>query len=84
MELPTSERLANALHKAGAPARLVNGARLGHYDDYKSELTFPKLALVFDLRAANLHTFAVRVMRGEFNSSPEEASAWMKGFGRNA
>ena len=71
MKLPTSERLANALHQAGAPARLVNSARLGHYDDYKSPFTFPKLALVYDLRAANLHDFAIRVMQGDFDQSDE-------------
>jgi hypothetical protein len=76
MELPTTERLANALHKAGAPAHLVNQARLGHYDKYKSPLTFPKVQLIHDLRIANLHDFALRVIGGEFDSSAEEARAW--------
>jgi hypothetical protein len=76
MELPTTERLANALYKAGAPAHLVNQARLGYYDDYKSPLTFPKMQLIHDLKAANLHDLALHVIAGLFDSTPEEARAW--------
>lgn len=66
MELPETERLANALYKAGAPPELCNRARLGFYDMHKSELTFPRLALLSDLRDAGLYDFALRVMNGEF------------------
>jgi hypothetical protein len=66
MNVPTSERLANALYLAGAPGQLINNARLGLYDEHKSPLSFPKMALLSDLREAKMHAFALRVLRGEF------------------
>lgn len=67
MYMPASERLANALHHAGAPAHLINAARLGCYDPRKTPFTYPKIALLCDLREANLHAVALRVLAGEFD-----------------
>jgi hypothetical protein len=83
MELPTSERLANALDQAGAPPRLVNNARIGLYDLYKSPYTFPKMALLSDLRHFQMNNFCTRVLLGEFEPSSTEVLAWLKST-RNA
>ncbi len=78
MELPTSERLANALDQAGAPPSLVNNARSGLYDLLKSPYTFPKMALLSDLRRYQMNNFCTRVLLGEFEPSHTEVLAWIK------
>ena len=72
----TSERLARALEEAGAPERMSDAAREGYYDDYRSPLTFPKVALMDDLLANGMHDFARRVIAGDFDSTKEESEAW--------
>ena len=39
--LPTTERLALALELEGAPAQMVDAARAGCYDDFRSESATP-------------------------------------------
>ena len=73
---PTTERLAEAMVKAGCPDRLVSNARAGHYDDYKSELPFPIHRLVEHLREVGQHELARRAIAGEFDGTREEAEAW--------
>lgn len=52
-------------------------AAFGYYDDFKSPLTFPKIALFDDLLRAGLKEFASRVLNGEFESSREEMNDWL-------
>lgn len=53
-------------------------AAFGYYDDFKSPLTFPKIALFDDLMRAGMKEFANRVILGEFDSTSEEMEAWMR------
>lgn len=85
---PTTEKLALALIEAGAPQYLVDGARAGKYDDFKSDLATPILQLVLDLGEAarnwslpkavreKLLGLANRAKVGEFDSTKEEAEDW--------
>jgi hypothetical protein len=73
---PTTERLAKALEEAGAPADMVEKARAGLYDDYKSDLGTPLIALVNDAARAGLQDIYRRAREGEFDAEPWEAKAW--------
>lgn len=75
-ETPTTERLAVELVKAGAPPAMIERARAGYYDDYKSELAMPISQLVADARAAGLPIIAERASAGEFDASQAESQAW--------
>lgn len=77
-QLPTSERLAQDLEAAGAPGAMIARAREGYYDDFRSELAFPCVQLVTDLRAAGLHALAARATQGEWDATPAEADAWAR------
>lgn len=76
--LPTTERLARALEAADCSPWMIERARRGVYDDFKSELAMPINELVKDLRAEGKTELALRAMRGDFDSTHEEAQAWMK------
>ena len=65
----SADRLAQALTNAGAPPRLIVNARIGAYDPIRSPFTFPKIALLHDLRVAKLHALAMRVIAGEFEGA---------------
>jgi hypothetical protein len=80
---PTTERLATALEAAGAPPGMVDRARAGYYDDFKSELATPCIQLVADLRAAGLDELAARAIDGEFDGTPEESAAWFEAEGKD-
>lgn len=74
---PTSERLARELDRAGLPASMVEAARNGRYDEYKSPLAFPLIQLVDDLRkAGDPGNLVQRVMNGDFDCTKEESDAW--------
>lgn len=77
-ETPTTERLAVELVKAGAPPLMIEKARAGYYDDYKSELAMPITQLVIDARAAGLPIIAERASAGEFDASNAESDAWAR------
>jgi hypothetical protein len=77
MTIPTSERLAQALHAHGL-FNMEAKARDGFYDDYKSPLATPIVQLVRDLQAQGQHDLAKRAMNGEFDASREEAEDWAK------
>lgn len=93
--MKTKERLARELEKAGAPARIVEKAREGWYDDFESPFSFPTHALVQELRATRMTgmiEFAKRVKGGEFDGTREQAREWaqsregqgaLKGLGRS-
>ena len=73
---PTTEKLARALEEASAPSSMVQRARAGLYDDYKSELAMPIMQLVEDCRKHNLSRIAKRAKDGEFDATREEADEW--------
>jgi hypothetical protein len=83
-QLPTTERLARALEAANDPALapMIERARAGHYDDFKSQLDAPITALVRDLRAAGHLELAQRARDGEFDSTPAEGAAWWDTVGK--
>jgi hypothetical protein len=75
----TSERLAMALAGIGAPPAMIAAARAGRYDDYKSDLAMPIVALVADLGRLDTPEatdLARRAMGGEFDGTRAEAQAW--------
>jgi hypothetical protein len=77
--LATTERLARALEAKGDPRLrlLVERARQGYYDDYKSELDFPLNQLVADLNEIGGHSDLVqRAIHGDFDATREEAREW--------
>lgn len=75
-EIPTTERLARDLEEAGAPAEMVQLARNGYYDDFKSPLAMPEAQLMHDAREAGLQSIVEGVMDGRWDATREEADAW--------
>ena len=75
--IPTTERLALALEAAGAPIAMIERARAGYYNDYKSPLAMPETQLLADARAAGLETIAQGVFEGRWDATKEESDAWM-------
>jgi hypothetical protein len=75
---PTTERLARALEEAGAPTAMIERARQGYYDDFKSPLAMPEMQLLTDARAAGLESIAEGVLRGEWDATKEESDAWAR------
>jgi hypothetical protein len=75
-QTPTTERLAKALEEAGAPQKMIDAARAGRYDDYKSESPTPCVDLVCDLASAGLDHLRARAMAGEFDAQKWESDAW--------
>lgn len=76
--LPATERLAQALEAADDPrlAPLIERARAGYYDDFKSNLPNPIMQLVYTLNALGHTALAQRAIDGEFDATPAEAQAW--------
>lgn len=77
--ISTSEKLALELEALGDPTleQIIERAREGYYDDYKTHLTYPKSALMVDLQELGHEQFADRVMEGEFDGTQAEASEWV-------
>ena len=75
---PTTERLAEALEADGAPDEMIERARTGYYDDFKSRLAMPIMQLVADCRHEGLHAIAKFAMEGEFDSTRDEAEEWAR------
>ena len=88
MATSTVERLAEALYKAGAPTHMVERARAGQYDDFKSPSPTPLHDLVDDLNKAAysvplsqrgpLLLLAHHAREGVYDASTSEAEAWMR------
>lgn len=76
--MPTTERLAQALSLAGAPKAMIDKATQGYYDDYKSPIAHNIIVLVQDARANGLEDIARRAMDGEFDGTKEEADEWQR------
>lgn len=77
-EIPTSEKLAQALEAAGAPKEMITKARGKHYDDFESDLMSPIRQLAADAVEHGLDSIALRAMNGDFDATKEEAEAWGK------
>ena len=76
--IPTTEKLARALLRANAPDAMIDRARKGIYDDYKSPLATPIIALVSDAREHGLAEIAERAIAGEFEAQKWEGDEWMR------
>lgn len=94
--IPTTERLARALEVLqretglGYPlARVIDLARKGHYDDYKTTIAYPQTELVRDLAGLvnlgmpaevveRVGAFIGRVQNGEFDATQAEGEAWAR------
>lgn len=81
--LPTTERLARALEKAGAPREMIDAARRERYDDFKSPSPTPIMDLVRTARMLGLREIARRAMDGEFDATREESEEWFRTEGRH-
>lgn len=77
--IPTSDRLAIALQEVDAPLWMVERARKGEYDDFKSPHAMPLHKLMEDVAANGLpESFKKRIVEGEFDCTLEEGQAWME------
>ena len=76
MTEPTSEKLAQALEAAGAPAYMVSLAREDHYHDFRSPLGLPETQLLADAREHGLTGIAEGVMEGRWDATKAESDAW--------
>ena len=74
--IATSDKLADALMAADAPADMVIRARAGHYDDYKSSLATPYIQLVLDASGVGLVDIAERARNGEWDAQKWESDEW--------
>lgn len=74
----TTEKLARTLEEEGDPnlVALIQRVRAGYYYEFCSELEFPKVELVEDLRRLGHHNPAQLVIEGVFDPTPDEAAAW--------
>ena len=75
----TTEKLALALEACNDPAlkTMIKLARMGHYDDYKSELVAPIFTLVIDAVNAGHPEIAERAKNGDFDATKEESNAYL-------
>jgi hypothetical protein len=78
MTIPTTERLAQALEVANAPTWMIQKAREGYYDDYKSPLAFPEMQLHHDAHVAGLEIIKAAVEAGAFDATKEESDEWAR------
>jgi hypothetical protein len=78
MTEPTTEKLAKALEEVNAPVWMIEKARQGYYDDYKSPLAFPEMQLHQDAHVAGLESIKASVEAGEFDSTKEESDEWAR------
>jgi len=81
---PTSERLAQTLEALNDPAlaEMIQRARAGYYDDFKTTIATPQIFLYQDLVTHGYLDLAQRVVDGDFESTREEADAWFQREGR--
>lgn len=72
--IPTTEKLAEAMKEAGCSVELIERARNGFYDDFKSPLATPCIQLVSDLN--DYPILRERAKNGEFDSQKWESDEW--------
>lgn len=78
MTEPTTEKLAKALEEVNAPQEMIDKARAGYYDDYKSPLAFPLMELRSDAEKYKLTAIAQGVVDGKWDSTKEESDEWAR------
>ena len=79
--MKTKERLTQDLEKANAPAKMIEWARNGFYDDYESPIAFPIQQLAADAKSVGLDDIAKKAMNGEYDGTEQESLDWMKNEG---
>lgn len=79
--MTSKEKLVLALKEAKAPQQLIDSAEAGMYSDTESQIAFPIVTLVRQLRGVGLHSIADRAVAGEFDATDEEWRQWIKGDG---
>lgn len=77
----TADRLVKDLEQAKAPAKMIDWARNGFYDDYETVIAFPIQQLVADAKAAGLNDIAQKAMNGEYDATEQESLEWMRNQG---
>lgn len=77
-EIPTKEKLAQALEELGDRKlkHVIKRAREGYYDDYESPLPLPEVELFKEMHARGYIDFCDRITKGEFDGTKEEADRW--------
>jgi hypothetical protein len=75
---PTTEKLARALEEVNAPQKMIDNARAGYYDDYKSPIAFPEMQLYTDAREAGLDSIVEGVKEGKWDGTKEESDEWAR------
>lgn len=82
--IPTPEKLAQALEELDDPklADMIELARKGYYDDYKTTIPAPTVQLVLDLRKAGYDKMAERAKDGKWEAKRWEAEEWFENEGR--
>lgn len=78
----TKVKLAFDLKDAGAPEWMIRKAIDGYYNDYESDLPTPIHQLVHDCEGQDLKFVAENARNGKYDSSLEEAQAWLDKHGK--
>ena len=76
---PTTEKLAKALEELKAPKWMIDNARNGVYDDFKSQYAMPLHVLAIAAQSQGLpQSFIDRVIDGEFDAQLWESEKWFQ------
>jgi hypothetical protein len=75
---PTTEKLARALAEEHAPQYMIDRARAGYYDDFKSPIAFPEMELLADSELHDLKRIKEGVYNGEWDATKEESDEWAR------
>lgn len=76
--IPTKLKLAVAIRDCGTEhEHLAERAASGEFDDFESPHATPIMRLVRELEQAKLFKLAERAVKGDFDSTEDEADAWM-------
>lgn len=81
MRMKTTEKLADALRKSGAPDSMIQAALVGRYDDYKSVSATPITDLVKDCYRYGLKDIAYDAINGKYDGTAEESEEWYRSEG---
>lgn len=81
-QIRTKDRLAKDLRMFGAPAKMVEYAKNGFYDDYESPMAAPIMRLIEDCLENGLNEVAERAKNGEYDGTAEESKEWLERSGK--
>lgn len=76
--VPTTAILASELRKANAPVWMIENAKSGLYDDFKSSIGDNIRLLIQHCRENRLADLAERAIAGEFNAQLWESDEWSR------